>query len=221
MRRWRRSPIRRSIRIGGRGIAPRPRRSRTRTSRRSSSVRPAGPRRAGGLAAAAAFLERAAALSGDSARAAGRIFAAAAIHTQAGSFEEASALLDAVERGSLDELALMTAGSAAAAPILWRALRAFASPELPVEDGLRWGWIALSATFTLWDEENWQTVAVAQVHLARDVGALARLPIDLNHLAGSAAWSGDFERCASLRGDRPAEPHSVPDGGRASAPVLR
>jgi len=244
----------------------------------------------GGLAAAAAFLERAAALSADSERAAGRIFAAAAIHTQAGSFEEASALLAAVEGGSLDELAgarvdllhgqiafastakgeaprlllraaehlegidvglaretyldawaaalfagrfargcgllavaqaasaaprssqpprpsdvmldgfatLMTAGCAAAAPILWRALRAFASPELPMEDGLRWGWIALSATFTLWDEENWETVAVAQLHLARDVGALARLPIDLNHLAGSAAWSGDFERSASL-----------------------
>ena len=57
----------------------------------------------GGLAAAAAFLERAAALTEDPARRAGRALAAAQASFQAGAFDVAPGLLAAAEAGPLDE----------------------------------------------------------------------------------------------------------------------
>jgi DNA-binding CsgD family transcriptional regulator len=58
----------------------------------------------GGLAAAAAFLQRAAALTGDPARRAERALAAAETSLQAGAFEAALRLLAIAEAGPLDEL---------------------------------------------------------------------------------------------------------------------
>jgi DNA-binding CsgD family transcriptional regulator len=58
----------------------------------------------GGVAAAAAFLERSAALTLDPARRAGRALAAAQAKYQAGAFDEALALLGTVETGPPDEL---------------------------------------------------------------------------------------------------------------------
>ena len=60
----------------------------------------------GGLAAAGAFLERAAALSIDPARRAERMLAAAQVNVLAGVFEAALRLLATAEAGSLDELGL-------------------------------------------------------------------------------------------------------------------
>src|SRR6266702_4374224 len=57
----------------------------------------------GGLAAAAAFLERAAALTPDRAQRAARALAAAAAKVQAGAFEAAGRLLGMAEAGPLDE----------------------------------------------------------------------------------------------------------------------
>ena len=58
----------------------------------------------GGLAAAAAFLERAAVLTADPARRAGRTLAAAQASLQAGAFGKALDLLATAEAGPLDEL---------------------------------------------------------------------------------------------------------------------
>jgi hypothetical protein len=58
----------------------------------------------GGVAAAAAFLERSAALTLDPARRAERVLAAAQAKYQAGAFDVALGLLAAAEAGSLDEL---------------------------------------------------------------------------------------------------------------------
>ncbi len=58
----------------------------------------------GGLAAAAAFLQRAVALTGDPARRADRALAAAHASLEAGAFEAARGLLAAAEVGPLDEL---------------------------------------------------------------------------------------------------------------------
>src|SRR5260370_999197 len=57
----------------------------------------------GGLAAAAAFLERAAALTPDRARRAARALAAAAAEVQAGAFEAAGRLLGTAQARPLDE----------------------------------------------------------------------------------------------------------------------
>jgi DNA-binding CsgD family transcriptional regulator len=245
----------------------------------------------GGLAAAAAFLEQAGALTPDPARRAGRMLAAARAHLQAGAFGKALELLATAEgqgSGPLDELqaawadwlrgqvafasgmgsdapplllkaarrfepldpglacgtyldawqaaqiaghlagggdleevsravralpapphppqpagllldglALLVTDGPAAAPVLRRAIRAFAGPDVPAAERLRWGWMASVAAAVLWDDEEWGVIVPA-ARLAREVGALARLPMLLNEMATTAVWRGDFAAAASL-----------------------
>ena len=71
---------------------------------RAGAARRAGRRRAAASPAAAAFLQRAVALTGDPARRAGRALAAAEASLGAGAFDVARGLLAAAEAGPLDEL---------------------------------------------------------------------------------------------------------------------
>ena len=96
----------------------------------------------------------------------------------------------------LDSLStLIIEGRAAATPRLKQAAAAFA--EASVEENFGWGWLAAMPSSLLWDEESWHSIEARQVHRAREVGALARLPIDLTALALLLAWRGDFEGAAS------------------------
>ena len=252
----------------------------------------------GGLAAAAAFLERAVLLTADPGRRADRTLAAAQAHLQAGAFGTALKLLaDAEDEGSgpLNELqsarvdllrgeivfasgqgsdasslllkaakrleplnvglaretyltawiaalfAAQLAGSgdlpevsraaralppaaeprpvdlvlaglallvadepAAAAPTLRQAVSVFTGAGLTVEDGLRWGWMAQGAASALWDSDAWHVMLVRQLQLARDAGALERLPLLLASLGTEVAWSGDFEAGAALAAEADA-----------------
>jgi DNA-binding CsgD family transcriptional regulator len=91
----------------------------------------------------------------------------------------------------LDGLALLeTEGRAAATPMLQRAANAVA--EIPVEDVLRWGWVANGASSAVWDEEGLLAIATRQVQLVRDAGMLAELPLYLAALSVARAWIGDF-----------------------------
>jgi DNA-binding CsgD family transcriptional regulator/tetratricopeptide (TPR) repeat protein len=246
----------------------------------------------GGLAAAAAFLERAAALTVDPARGAGRALAAAQAHLRAGAFGRARDLLSAAEAGGsgpLDEVAsarmdllrgqisfaagpgsdapplllkaakrleslnpdlvretyldawhaamfaghlagagdllevsraaralpppacpprpvdllldglalLVTDGPAVAAPVLRQAASAFDSADIPAPRILRWGWMAREAEKALWVHDGWRVTA-RQVQLARDAGALDRLPLLLNQEALDAVYGGDLAGAVSL-----------------------
>ena len=243
----------------------------------------------GGLAAAAAFLERAAALTPDPARRTERTLAAAQANRQAGAFGKALELVATAEAGPLDEFQsarldwlrgqiafasglgsdapplllkaakrleplnldlaretyvdawqaaffagylagagdllevsravrvlpppahpprpvnlvldgfalLVTDGPATAAPVLRQATNAFASPDIPEEEILRWGFIATVADEALWDDEG-RRVTVRQVQLARDVGALDQLSFLLNRMAVETVWSGDFAAATLL-----------------------
>ena len=249
----------------------------------------------GGLAAAAAFWERAAALTPDPARRAERTLAAAQAQLQAGAFGKALELLAMAEAEPLDELQgaradwlrgqiafasglgsdapplllkaarrlepldpglaretyldawqaayiaghlaiggdllevsraaralplperplraadllldgfslLVTDGPAAAAPVLRQATRAFADPDAPVAERLRWGWMAPLAGSAVWADEAWRLIE-RPVQLARDTGALDRLQILLNQLAVGAVWRGDFAAAAALTGEADA-----------------
>jgi DNA-binding CsgD family transcriptional regulator len=244
----------------------------------------------GGLAAAAAFLERAVLLTADPARRADRTLAATQANLQAGGFGNALELLAAAEAGPLDEMQsaradllrgriafasglgsdapplllkaadrfqsldldaaretyldawhaalfaghlagagdllevsraaqalppsvhpprpvdllldglalLVTGGLDAAAPVLRQATIAFTDADIPMEQLLRWGWMAQQAAVALWDDDGWRVILLRQVQLARDVGALDQLPILLAQMAFAAAWSGDFAAAASL-----------------------
>jgi DNA-binding CsgD family transcriptional regulator len=249
----------------------------------------------GGLAAAAAFLERTVLLTADPARRAGRTLAAAQAQLQAGAFGKALELLAMAEAGPLDELQgaradwlrgqiafasglgsdapplllkaarrlepldldlaretyldawqaayiaghlaiggdlmevsraaralpspdrppraadllldgfslLVTDGPAAAASVLRRAMRAFAEPDTPVAERLRWGWMVPLAGSAVWDDEGWRLIE-RPVQLARDTGALDQLPILLNQLAVGALWRGEFAAAAALTAEADA-----------------
>lgn len=91
---------------------------------------------------------------------------------------------------------LTTSGRAAAAPTLKRAAKALT--EVPVEDVLRWGWVATGASPVVWDDEALLATSARQVQIVRDAGALAQLPIHIAELAVAVAWTGDFAGAAAL-----------------------
>jgi DNA-binding CsgD family transcriptional regulator len=245
----------------------------------------------GGLAAAAAFLRRAADLTVEPGRRAERMLAAAQVNLQAGAFDAALGLVAAAEAGPLDELGrarvdllraevafaqnrgsdapllllqaarkletldlrlarntyldawaaalfagpLATAGGSlldvsravatapdprdlplpcdllldglalifiegrpAATPVLQRAIAAFASPKVSVEEVLRWGWLATRAANFLWDYDSCLDIAMRAVQLARDSGALEVLAAADNACGQTAAFGGDFAHAAQL-----------------------
>jgi DNA-binding CsgD family transcriptional regulator/tetratricopeptide (TPR) repeat protein len=94
-------------------------------------------------------------------------------------------------------LALLTIdGHGAAAPTLQRAADVLAG--IPVEDVLRWGWIATAASALLWDIEGMDAISARHVQLARDAGALGQLPTSLAQLGITRPWMGDFAGTASV-----------------------
>jgi DNA-binding CsgD family transcriptional regulator len=96
----------------------------------------------------------------------------------------------------LDGLCLLTTdGHAAATPTLQAAAKALA--DIPVESVLRWGWMAMSASNAVWDNDGARAISARQVQLLREVGALAELPIYLSALGIANAWTGDFAGTAS------------------------
>jgi DNA-binding CsgD family transcriptional regulator len=98
----------------------------------------------------------------------------------------------------LDGLTLLvTDGPTAAAPVLRQAASAFADPEVPVAQRLRWSWMAPMAGASLWDYQGYSLVE-GPVRLAREVGALDSLPMLLNQMADAAVWRGDLAVAASL-----------------------
>jgi DNA-binding CsgD family transcriptional regulator len=242
----------------------------------------------GGVAAAAAFLQRAVALTVEPARRTERALAAAQASLDAGAFGAALGLLDTVKAGPLDEfqcareelvrahLAFTSDLGSDAAPLLLKAARrvepfdldlaretylaawsadsiagqltgggvgpeicraiqslpptngearsldllldgiallatdghvvaastlqraATALIDIPVDDVLRWGWMATDAKGVVWDIEGMREISARQVQLVRDAGALGQLPLHLWRLGVATASIGDFAGAASL-----------------------
>src|SRR5215471_14413223 len=117
----------------------------------------------------------------------------------------------------LDGLALLpTDGHAAATPALQRAAKTLAG--MPVEDVLRWGWMAQSASVTVWDDEGWHAICARQARLLRDSGALAELPIQLAGLGMARSWMGDFAGAAALAAE--ADSVAAATGSRSAPHAL-
>ena len=117
--------------------------------------------------------------------------AARALPPPAHSSRPADLLLDGLTR-------LVTDSRSAAAPILRQAASTFISGDISPEEGLRWGWLAQVAAIVLWDEDGWHAIAVRQTELARNVGALDQLPVDLSSQAATVVRSGDLAAATSL-----------------------
>ena len=127
-------------------------------------------------------------------------------HLEGGSvFQEIRRAVQALPRSDgppaldmlLDGLALLsTEGRAAATPALQGAATALL--EIPLEDVLRWGWMAMAASNAVWDNDGARAISARQVQLVRDAGALAQLPLHLSALGLATAWIGDFAGAESI-----------------------
>ena len=105
----------------------------------------------------------------------------------------------------LDALALLvTEGRAAAAPALTRASSAFLAAEIPAESSFRWTALPPIPSYVLWDDESWYAINARQLGLAREAGALARLPMGLITGAVIDAWSGEFAKAAEATAEADA-----------------
>ncbi len=93
----------------------------------------------------------------------------------------------------LDAFAAMVIdGREAAAPLLRQVASAFAGTEVPTQEALRIGQLAPVASYSLWDDASLEAIVARQLQRARDAGALARLPIDLNVMGVTQTFFGDF-----------------------------
>jgi len=99
----------------------------------------------------------------------------------------------------LDGLAaLITDGPAAGNPILHQAFDAFRQDPIQSEDPLRWLWLAGRTAGFIWDHESWDSLSTKQVRAAREVGALAELPLALSSCVGVKLFAGDLRSATSL-----------------------
>src|SRR5262249_39373660 len=93
---------------------------------------------------------------------------------------------------------LITAGSAAGAPLLKRAVAAFRGPHVPLAEQLRWLWLGGHAAGLVWDYESWDVLSARLVTAAAEAGGLTALPIGYNTRAGVHLFAGNFAYAASL-----------------------
>jgi DNA-binding CsgD family transcriptional regulator len=93
---------------------------------------------------------------------------------------------------------LITDGHAAGTPIVRKALSAFHGDESGTEEGLRWLWLAGRAAGFIWDYEGWDSLTRRQIRTARELGALAHLPLASSTRVGVHLFAGETQAAASL-----------------------
>jgi DNA-binding CsgD family transcriptional regulator/tetratricopeptide (TPR) repeat protein len=99
----------------------------------------------------------------------------------------------------LDGLALLiTDGSAASTPVLQRAVSAFRSDGVGIEERLRWSWLAGRAASFIWDYDSWDVLTARQIQVARDAGALTLLPLALSTRAALHLLAGELALADSV-----------------------
>ena len=99
----------------------------------------------------------------------------------------------------VDGLAVrFTDGYAAGAAPLKRALTALRREGERNEVSVRWPWFARRVAAELFDDDTWHFLTTRSVQIARESGALAVLPLALNHLAHLRCWEGDLDGASAL-----------------------
>jgi DNA-binding CsgD family transcriptional regulator len=98
----------------------------------------------------------------------------------------------------LDGLALYyTDGYAAAVPILRRALEAFGA-DMPLEEELRWLWLACVTAIHVWDDAAWERMSARYLALTRQAGALGEHALALSMRAFRLLLAGRLTASQSL-----------------------
>jgi DNA-binding CsgD family transcriptional regulator len=103
----------------------------------------------------------------------------------------------------LDGMAVMiTDGHRAAAPLLMQALDAFRREDIAVNGGFRWLWLAQEAAQEVWDHDTWYELAVLQLELVREAGALTVLPLAFSAIICARIYAGEMAAAASSIDDQ-------------------
>ncbi|HEY6747819.1 MAG TPA: AAA family ATPase [Mycobacteriales bacterium] len=99
----------------------------------------------------------------------------------------------------LDGLAvLFTDGYAPAAPLLRRAVQAYATEDLTTDEAVRSAWLAAVAAVSLWDDTAWDALTGRHLDFARRTGALGAMPLALNTRTVVQLFTGNLAAAASL-----------------------
>jgi len=93
---------------------------------------------------------------------------------------------------------LYTDGYATSAPLLRRAVRAFGSEDLTLDEAFHSAWVAAVAAVDLWDDEHWDILSQRHLDVVRKAGALSLLPLALASRAIFDIHSGKLAAAASL-----------------------
>jgi DNA-binding CsgD family transcriptional regulator len=124
-----------------------------------------------------------------------------------GMLEVARAALEAprgpVESRAVDRLVdglavRFTDGYAAGVPTLKRALTMLREEGEDNRVNVRWPWFARRVAAELFADDSWHYLATRSVQVARENGALAVLPLALNHLAHVRCLEGDLDEASAL-----------------------
>jgi DNA-binding CsgD family transcriptional regulator len=89
-------------------------------------------------------------------------------------------------------------GYPAAAPLLRRAVQAFDSDDLSIEEGVRFLGLATVVASGLWDDEAWGRLASRHLQSARDYGALSALPLAMNTRVYVDLFAGELAAASTL-----------------------
>jgi DNA-binding CsgD family transcriptional regulator len=93
---------------------------------------------------------------------------------------------------------LYTDGYAASAPLLRRAVQAFGSEDLTLDEAFRSLPVASVAAVALWDDVHWDSLSQRHLDVVRKAGALSLLPFALARRAVFDFYSGDLAAGAAL-----------------------
>jgi DNA-binding CsgD family transcriptional regulator len=91
-----------------------------------------------------------------------------------------------------------TDGYTAGVPALNRALTALRAEGELNGVSVRWPWFARRVAAELFADDTWHYLAARSVQVARENGALAVLPLALNHLAHVCCLEGDLDGASAL-----------------------
>jgi DNA-binding CsgD family transcriptional regulator len=90
-----------------------------------------------------------------------------------------------------------TRGYGAGLPMLRKGIAAFGA-GMPMDEELRWQWVAGIVARYVWDADRWEALSARHVELARAAGALSELPVALNSRAFMLMFAGDLAGAARL-----------------------
>ncbi len=92
----------------------------------------------------------------------------------------------------------LTAGYAAGAPLVKKALSAFKSEAALPPHEARWLWFASWVALFMWDDATWTVLSTRQLELVRQTGALSALPLLLSNQSSVYGFLGELERATSV-----------------------